>query len=62
MISFVIPSFLAGSTSDDVYRPVERTIVGVDNWGALMLALVILIAVTMALFGVFGLWLADTGL
>jgi hypothetical protein len=62
MISFVIPSFLAGSTSDDVYRPFERTIVGVDNWGALMLALVILIAVTMALFGVFGLWLADTGL
>lgn len=62
MISFVIPSFLAGSTSHDLYRPVDRTVVGVDNWGAFMLALVILIGVSMVLFGVFGLWLADTGL
>lgn len=62
MVSFVIPSFLAGSTANNLYRPVERTVIGTDNWGALMLALVILIGVTMALFGVFGLWLADTGL
>lgn len=62
MVSFVIPSFLAGSTSDHLYRPLDRTAIGVDNWGALMLAVVVLIGVTMALFGVFGLWLADTGL
>lgn len=62
MVSFVIPSFLAGSTASDLYRPFDRTVIGVDNWGALMLALVVLIGVTMALFGVFGLWLADTGL
>lgn len=62
MVSFVIPSFLAGSTSNDLYRPFSRNVIGVDNWGALMLALVVLIGVTMVLFGVFGLWLADTGL
>jgi hypothetical protein len=62
MVSFVIPSFLAGSTSNDLYRPVGRHVIGVDNWGALMLAVVVLIGITMALFGVFGLWLADAGL
>lgn len=62
IVSFVIPSFLAGSTSKDLYRPFDRTVVGVDNWGALMLALVVLIGITMVLFGIFGLWLADTGL
>jgi hypothetical protein len=62
LISFVIPSFLAGSTSDDLYRPVTRHAVGLDNWGALMLTIVVLIGVSMMLFGVFGLWLADTGL
>lgn len=62
MVSFVIPSFVAGTTSSELYRPIERNVVGVDNWGALMLALVILIGLSMFLFGVFGLWLADSGL
>lgn len=62
IVSFVIPSFLAGATSDKLYRPLERHAVSVDNWGALMLAVVVLIGLSMVLFGVFGLWLADTGL
>ena len=62
MVSLVIPSFLAGSASNDLYRPIERNVVGVDNWGALLLALVVLIGLSMFMFGVFGLWLADTGL
>jgi hypothetical protein len=62
VVSFVIPSFLAGATSDKLYRPFHRNVIGLDNWGALMLAIVILIGVSMCLFGVFGLWLADTGL
>lgn len=62
IVSLIIPSFLAGSTSEKLYRPVERHALHADNWGALMLALVVLIGLTMFLFGVFGLWLADTGL
>jgi hypothetical protein len=62
MVSFVIPSFLAGSPSNDLYRPLERHSIDLDNWGALMLAIVILIGISMVLFGVFGLWLADAGL
>lgn len=60
--SFVIPSFLAGATSDDLYRPFDRSVIGLDNWGALMLVLVVMTGISMVLFGVFGLWLADTGL
>jgi len=62
IVSLIIPSFLAGSTAENRYRPFERHILGADNWGALMLALVVLIGLTMFLFGVFGLWLADSGL
>ena len=62
MVAFVIPSFLAGTTSDSIYRPVSRSVFNADNWGALMLAVVVLIGLTMFLFGVFGLWLADAGL
>ena len=60
--SFVIPSFLAGAASDDLYRPFDRSVIGLDNWGALLLVLVVMIGISMMLFGVFGLWLADTGL
>lgn len=62
IVSFVIPSYLAGAASDGLYRPFERTAVGADNWGALMLAVVVAIGISMVLFGTFGLWLADTGL
>jgi hypothetical protein len=62
IVSFVIPSFLAGSSADGLYQPVDRTVVGADNWGAFMLAVVVLIGISMVLFGVFGLWLADAGL
>ncbi len=60
LASFVIPSFLAGSKG--LYRPFERSVVGLDNWGAVLLAVVVMTAISMMLFGVFGLWLADTGL
>lgn len=62
IVSFVIPSFLAGASSEDIYHPIERGTVSMDNWGATMLAVVVLIGLSMCLFGVFGLWLADTGL
>lgn len=62
VVSFVIPSFLAGSASSDRYRPFDRSVIGLDNWGTLMLVLVVMIGLSMALFGVFGLWLADTSL
>lgn len=60
--SFVIPSFLAGAASDKLYRPFDRSNIGLDNWGALMLVIIVMLAVSMMLFGVFGLWLADTSL
>ncbi|MCO5222327.1 MAG: hypothetical protein M9947_12205 [Thermomicrobiales bacterium] len=62
LIAFVIPSFLAGNATEDLYRPITHSVVDLDNWGAVMFAIVILIGVTMVTFGVFGLWLADTTL
>jgi len=62
LVSFVIPSFLAGATSKNLYRPVERSNIALDSWGGFLLASIALIVASMALFGIFGLWLTDTGL
>jgi len=62
LVSFVIPSFLAGATSENLYRPFERSSIALDNWGAFLLAVIVMTVVSMTLFGVFGLWLADSGL
>lgn len=59
--AFVIPSLLP-DTEGRLYQPVTRTTLTIDNWGAFMLAGVVMIALTMFLFGFVGLWLADTGL
>ncbi len=62
LVSFVIPSFLAGATSKNLYRPIERNSIALDNWGTFLLAFIVMVVVSMTIFGIFGLWLADTGL
>lgn len=59
--AFVIPSLLPDS-EDRIYQPVAHSAVALDNWGAVLLVTVVMIALTMFLFGFVGLWLADTGL
>jgi hypothetical protein len=59
--AFVIPS-LFPDTTDSIYRPVERSTLSLDNWGALLLVATCMIGLTMFLFGFVGLWLADSGL
>ncbi|MEZ4665155.1 MAG: hypothetical protein R2835_00515 [Thermomicrobiales bacterium] len=61
LAAFAVPS-LFPDTNDKVYRPFARTAIALDNWGALMLAAVVMIGVSMFLFGFVGLWLADSGL
>lgn len=62
LLSFVLPSFMAGANADKLYRPIDPHLIAANNWGALMLAVVAVLSVSMLLFGLFGLWLADTGL
>ena len=61
LVAFVIPSLMP-DTTNSIYRPFDRTSVNLDNWGALMLVSVVMLGLTMFLFGFVGLWLADAGL
>ncbi len=60
-MAFVIPSLMPDTTGK-MYQPLDRTSVALDNWGALMLVTVVMLGLTMFLFGFVGLWLADSGL
>ena len=61
LVAFVIPS-LFPDTTDKIYHPFDRTAIALDNWGALLLVVVVMLALSMFLFGFVGLWLADSGL
>jgi hypothetical protein len=61
LLAFVLPSLMPDSTNK-IYRPVERNPIQLDNWGAVMLVVVVMIGLAMFLFGFVGLWLADSGL
>jgi hypothetical protein len=59
--AFVVPSLMP-DTTDQIYQPVDRTAVSLDNWGAVMLVTIVMLGLAMFLFGFVGLWLADSGL
>lgn len=61
LLAFVLPSLLP-EPSNEMYRPVERNPIQLDNWGAVMLTVVVMIGLAMFLFGFVGLWLADSSL
>ena len=61
LAAFVIPS-LFPDTTDKIYHPFDRSAIALDNWGALLLTIVVMVGLAMFLFGFVGLWLADSGL
>jgi hypothetical protein len=62
IVSFVVPSLLGGSASDDFYHPFSRPTVDIDSWVGSLLVITGLIFLSAVVFGIFGLWLADAGL
>lgn len=61
LAAFAVPSLFPDSNGK-LYHPFLRSAVTLDNWGALLLATVVMLGVSMFLFGFVGLWLADSGL
>ncbi len=61
LVAFVIPS-LFPDTTDKIYHPFDRTSIALDNWGAVLLSVVVMLGLAMFLFGFVGLWLADSSL
>jgi len=62
MVAMLVPSFLAGIDREGLYAPVSHGSVAIDAWAFGLGAVVAMIVITVGVFALFGLWLADAGI